>query len=69
LKVIKNRGCQSTAKHQRGVDVDAIGLYVRLSNWRMPVDDMLFVGDLCFKNSNDPVRASRLCAQAFLAPV
>jgi len=43
LRVFENRGSQATTEHQRGVDVDAIGLHVRLSNRRMTMDDILFV--------------------------
>ena len=43
LRVIKDRAGQATPENQRGVDVDAIAPHVRLSNWRMTMNDILFV--------------------------
>jgi len=49
LQVVENSGGQATTQHQRSVDVDAIGLYVRLSNRRMTMGNILFVRGFVFQ--------------------
>jgi hypothetical protein len=49
LRVIENGGGQAATEHQPGIDIEAIGLHVRLTNWRMSVDDILFVRCLVFQ--------------------
>ena len=49
LQVIENSGGQATTEHQRGVDVDAIGLHVRFSHRRMAMDDILFMRRFVFQ--------------------
>ena len=43
LLLIENSGGQATAVHQRGIEIDAIGLHVRPSELGMTVHDILLV--------------------------
>jgi hypothetical protein len=49
LQVIENSRGEPTTEHQRGVDVDAIGLHVRPCNWGVTMHDILFVRRFVFQ--------------------